>query len=101
MSSYAEFIGCRQEKKLLLVAYDIADNKRRTRFVKFLNKKGCRVQKSVFEIYIDWRKVDKFLKEASSLLNEEDRLRVYSIRRDDLLYGRKEGTFDDGYALIA
>ena len=101
MSSYAEFTGCRQEKKLLLVTYDIVDNKRRTRFVKFLNKKGIRVQESVFEIYVDLRMVDKFLGEASFLLSEEDSLRVYSISTDSLLYGRVADALDDEFALIA
>ncbi len=35
---------------MLLVAYDIANNKLRTRFAKFLSKHGYRLQYSVFEI---------------------------------------------------
>jgi len=35
---------------MLLVSYDISDNKLRTRFAKFLSKYGYRLQYSVFEI---------------------------------------------------
>lgn len=35
---------------MLLVSYDISDNKLRTRFSKFLSKFGHRLQYSVFEI---------------------------------------------------
>ena len=35
---------------MLIVAYDISDNKLRTRFAKFLSKFGYRLQYSVFEI---------------------------------------------------
>ena len=35
---------------MLIVSYDISDNKRRTRFSKFLEKHGTRLQYSVFEI---------------------------------------------------
>lgn len=35
---------------MLLIAYDISDNKLRTRFSKFLSKFGYRLQYSIFEI---------------------------------------------------
>jgi CRISPR-associated protein Cas2 len=35
---------------MLLISYDISDNKLRTRFSKFLSKFGYRLQYSVFEI---------------------------------------------------
>ncbi len=35
---------------MLIVAYDISDNKLRTRFAKFLSKFGYRLQYSIFEI---------------------------------------------------
>ena len=37
-------------KKLILVIYDIVSDKRRTKFVKFVEKYGFRVQKSAFEM---------------------------------------------------
>ncbi len=35
---------------MLLISYDISDDKLRTRFSKFIAKFGCRIQYSVFEI---------------------------------------------------
>lgn len=35
---------------MILISYDISDNKKRTRFSKYLSKFGHRVQYSVFEI---------------------------------------------------
>ncbi|KAF3979587.1 MAG: CRISPR-associated endonuclease Cas2 [Methylococcales symbiont of Iophon sp. n. MRB-2018] len=35
---------------MLIIAYDISDNKLRTRFSKFLSKFGYRLQYSIFEI---------------------------------------------------
>ena len=37
---------------LVLIVYDIPDNKRRTKLSKFLEGYGRRVQKSVFECFI-------------------------------------------------
>ena len=39
-----------EEWQMLLVSYDISDNKVRARFSKFLSKFGFRLQYSVFEI---------------------------------------------------
>ncbi|MBR5160659.1 MAG: CRISPR-associated endonuclease Cas2 [Thermoguttaceae bacterium] len=35
---------------MIIISYDISDNKKRTRFAKFLSKFGHRIQYSVFEI---------------------------------------------------
>lgn len=43
---------------IIIVAYDISDNKLRTRFSKFLEKYGVRVQFSVFEIKNSTRVLD-------------------------------------------
>lgn len=42
-----------ENKKLILVIYDIVDNKRRRKMVKFLEKYGLRVQKSAFEMILN------------------------------------------------
>lgn len=44
--------------KIIIVAYDIANNKTRTRFSKFLEQYGVRVQFSVFEIENSQRLLD-------------------------------------------
>ena len=35
---------------MLLISYDISDNKLRTKFSKFISRFGCRLQYSLFEI---------------------------------------------------
>lgn len=43
---------------MIIVSYDISDDKTRTRFAKFLNKFGHRLQYSVFEIDASERLLD-------------------------------------------
>ena len=48
-----------EQKSLVLVIYDIIDNKRRTRLVKILEGFGFRVQKSAFEARLSERQYQK------------------------------------------
>jgi CRISPR-associated protein Cas2 len=48
---------------MLMLSYDITDNKTRTRFSKFLSKYGRRLQFSVFEIKNSNRVLEKILVE--------------------------------------
>lgn len=70
---------------LVLVTYDIPDDKRRTKLATFLEGYGRRVQKSVFECFLSLdemkhlhRKVKKRVKES------EDNVRFYWIAVDAL-----------------
>ena len=65
---------------LVIVVYDIPDNKRRTKLANFLEGYGRRVQYSVFECFLTllqmqelYRKVEKRVKP------EEDNVRFYWI----------------------
>ena len=51
---------------MLLISYDISDNKLRTRFSKFLKKFGYRLQYSVFEIQNSKRILANIKKEISN-----------------------------------
>lgn len=51
---------------MLLVSYDISDDKLRTRFAKFLNKYGYRLQYSVFEI----RNSDRILENITTKIEK-------------------------------
>jgi CRISPR-associated protein Cas2 len=51
---------------MLLVSYDISDNKLRTRFAKFLSKYGYRLQYSVFEI----RNSDRILENITTKIEK-------------------------------
>jgi CRISPR-associated protein Cas2 len=68
---------------LVVVIYDIPDNKRRTKLATFLEGYGRRVQKSAFECFLSLdemralhRKVQKRVKP------EEDNVRLYWIATD-------------------
>lgn len=67
-------------KLYILIIYDIASNKRRSRFVKYLLRIGMRVQKSAFEAVVPMRIYKKLLKDVHRYINEdEDSVRVYRL----------------------
>lgn len=71
-------------KFIVLMIYDIVDNKRRNKMVKCLEAYGVRVQKSAFEALLNRRQYEKMLRESSILIDEAvDSLRVYVL--DDII----------------
>ena len=73
-----------ERKFLVLMIYDIVDNKRRNKMVKCLEAYGVRVQKSAFEALLNRRQYEKMLRESSILIDEAvDSLRVYVL--DDII----------------
>jgi len=56
---------------MLLVSYDITNNKTRTKFAKFLKKYGRRLQYSVFEIKNSQRVLQNILKEVEYLYKKK------------------------------
>ncbi|HOP99361.1 MAG TPA: CRISPR-associated endonuclease Cas2 [Acetivibrio clariflavus] len=63
---------------MIVVIYDIVDDKRRRKMVKCLESYGIRVQKSAFECYVDENMYRKLLKKMERIIDEkEDLLRVY------------------------
>ena len=68
---------------LVLIVYDIPDNKRRTKLSKFLEGYGRRVQKSVFECFISLDEMRKlYEKVKTKVKGDEDNVRFYWIPRD-------------------
>ena len=67
-------------KKLVLVIYDIIDNKRRLKFSKFLEQYGIRVQKSAFELIITLKQYNEMLSKIPYYIIEEDNVRVYKLK---------------------
>ena len=59
--------------------HDIIENKRRTKFAKFLQGYGKRVQKSAFEAFLNARKYAKLIDKIPPFCTEEDSSRVYRI----------------------
>ena len=68
-----------EQKSLILVIYDIIENKRRSRLVKILEGYGFRVQKSAFEARLSDRQYQKLLSAVENFALEEDNIRIYKI----------------------
>lgn len=74
---------------LVLIIYDIENNKKRTKLAKHLQRYGFRVQKSAFEGIIKENKYDKLVKELAVYGSDKDSVRIYKIRGSSevVIYG--------------
>lgn len=79
------------DKVLVLIIYDIIDNKKRTKLAKYLQGYGFRIQKSAFEAVINKKNYNKLLKEVKRYVSEEDSLKIYKIigKGQVTTYGKK------------
>ena len=72
------------KKFIVLIIYDIVDNKMRLKMVKCLERYGVRVQKSAFEALLNRKQYDVMIRQCSRLINPViDSLRIYIL--DDLV----------------
>ena len=80
------------KKLLVLIIYDITDNKKRIKFAKHLEGYGMRVQKSAFEARLTKKKYEKLLKEIPRFCGADDSIRVYRISGQSQIsvWGTKE-----------
>ena len=70
---------------LVLVVYDIPDDKRRTQLATFLEGYGRRVQKSVFECFLSLKEMKVLHQKVQQRIEaEEDNVRFYWIPSDAL-----------------
>lgn len=67
------------DKTLVLIIYDIIDNKKRTHFSKLMEGYGNRVQKSAFEAKLTSKQYDKLLSVIPKYCDESDSIRVYKL----------------------
>jgi CRISPR-associated protein Cas2 len=68
---------------LVLVVYDIPDNKRRTKLSQFLEGYGNRVQLSVFECFLSLEEMTRLYEQVKKRVNlEEDNVRFYWLSRE-------------------
>lgn len=74
-----EFISEERRKYLVVVIYDIVDNRRRAAFAKYLLGFGVRVQKSAFECILPNAKFEKLIEGIPGLIGPEDQIRVYKL----------------------
>ncbi|HHU31856.1 MAG TPA: CRISPR-associated endonuclease Cas2 [Clostridia bacterium] len=76
---FDEFVAEERRKYLIVVIYDIIDDKRRAAFAKYLQGFGVRVQKSAFECILSGAKYEKLIKGIPKLIAAEDLVRVYKL----------------------
>ena len=75
-----EFLVEDERRYIVLVIYDITDDRRRTRMVKCLERYGIRVQKSAFEAILTEKKYERMMELTSGLIDPAtDSLRVYLL----------------------
>jgi CRISPR-associated protein Cas2 len=70
---------------MVLVVYDIADDRRRLKLANFLEGQGRRVQESVFECFIELEQMPKLCRLVRQQIKlPEDNVRFYWIPADAL-----------------
>ena len=69
-----------ERRYLILVIYDISNDRHRVKVAKFLNSYGNRVQKSAFETYLTKKQFNKMLAGLDKLLKPDDNIRIYRLR---------------------
>ena len=63
-----------------IIAYDIADNKRRLRVAKTLESWGYRIQESVFQLRLDSATLARVCSRLAALISEtDDAIHIYPI----------------------
>ena len=78
---------------LVLVVYDISDDRRRTQLATFLEGYGRRVQYSVFECFMDLPQMNRLYEALQKRVKpEEDTVRLYWITRDSFEKARSIGS---------
>ena len=77
-------------KNMIVVCYDISDNKRRNQMVKLLERYLFRVQRSVFEAML------------TSFAKDDDNIRIYKINGsgDVTVYGNAQMLEDEEIIII-
>lgn len=78
--------------RLWVIAYDVTDDKRRSRIAKFLLNHTERVQKSVYEGWLSTSKVREIAFGVNALIDaEEDSVRMYPIGGDGMKRRQTQG----------
>jgi CRISPR-associated protein Cas2 len=67
---------------LVLVVYDIADDRRRQKLATFLEGYGRRVQESVFECFLSLEEMKGLHEKVRTRVKPEDNVRFYWVPRE-------------------
>lgn len=91
-----------ESKVYVLVIYDIIDNKKRLKLVKYLNSFGFRVQKSCYEAKLSQRAYDKLMSGIGKYADAEDSIRIYKIIGSGqvTVYGKQQEIDDEEIIII-
>jgi len=75
-----EYKNLLKMKQFVVIAYDIADDRRRQKIAKLLVQFGVRCNESVFECVLTQPKIQKMLQQLNKLANEqEDSILIYYL----------------------
>ena len=88
-----------------VVAFDITNTKKRNRVAKECLAHGFRVQKSVFEIFLDSKRLPQFNEIMLKLINPDtDSVRIYPLDKDNdeniQIIGTGKHIRQDSFAII-
>ena len=91
-----------KHKVLVLIIYDVVNDRRRAKLANFLQGYGFRVQKSAFETTISTRSYKKLIVEIPKYVTDEDSLRVYKIigKGQVLNFGRDDSVSEEDVIVI-
>ena len=76
---FEEYDTYEERKYIILIIYDISDNKQRLRISKYLQTFGVRVQKSAFEARLNQKQFQRLLDGLRIKLQPEDNVRIYKL----------------------
>lgn len=88
---------------LILVIYDVVDNKKRYRIAKAMKGYGEWVQRSAFECHLTLRQYEKMIRDITPYFNfEQDLLRIYKLtgQAEVKVYGKIEMTENEDLIII-
>lgn len=86
---------------MILISYDISDDKKRTKFAKYLSKFGHRIQYSVFEIENSERILRNIIADLNNkfmkIFDEQDSVYIFKLSPncDIIKYGYAKHEDDD------
>ena len=72
---YEEFKS--RDNTYSLLIYDIVDDKKRTKFAKYMESYGIRVQKSAFELRLNNKKLKQMIEGIDKYVSSEDSVKLY------------------------
>ena len=89
-------------KYIVLIIYDITDDRRRVKFAKFLSSFGYRVQKSAFEAKLTKKQYERLRRGIEVRFRKEDNIRIYKFQSESEIfsYGDKDCQFDEEVIFI-